>query len=269
MEEPKRPSRAESLRLIRMPDVRPAAGRPERPPLPPPPVQPAPRNGRKAWWIAVALVVAPALAGGLAVAYRATADATIPARGVPPIAVPVETGALPTVDGPVATPSSGFSAAVAAPVSRVPGPSLSVIDPPRKPVLTGQANPSLVNLTLTGTVTASSVEGHPWAALNAGDGDVTTRWSSGFAEPQWLKVDLGERRQLTAVTLVWEHAYAIGYRIDTSLDGRTWTTIWSTRTGEGGTVRVDATGEVARFVRMVGTKRSNQYGFSLFEMEVR
>ncbi|HEX4223639.1 MAG TPA: discoidin domain-containing protein, partial [Pseudonocardiaceae bacterium] len=40
--------------------------------------------------------------------------------------------------------------------------------------------------------TASSVESTSFPASNATDGDITTRWSSGFADPQWLQVDLGQ-----------------------------------------------------------------------------
>jgi hypothetical protein len=39
--------------------------------------------------------------------------------------------------------------------------------------------------------------------------------------------------------------------------------------GRGGTVRVDGRGTVARYVRMYGTRRSSQYGFSLLELEIR
>ncbi len=200
-----------------------------------------------------------ALAGGLVVAYRATTDATIPDRGVPPVAIPTEAFA----------PSGPARAEVAAPVSRVPSPSLSVSVKPAPLKVTARTNPSRANLARTATITASSSEGSAWPARDAADGDPGSRWSSGFAEPQWLKADLGERRAVSEVTLIWEHAYAIGYRIDVSLDGRRWRTIWSTTAGEGGTVQVDAGGVGARYVRMYGTKRSNQYGFSLFELEIR
>ena len=36
--------------------------------------------------------------------------------------------------------------------------------------------------------TASSLEGYPWAAANAVDGNTTTRWSSAWSDPQWLEV---------------------------------------------------------------------------------
>lgn len=212
----------------------------------------------------VAVVVAAA--GGLAVAYRATADATIPDRGVPPVAIPTETVAG---SGPAPIESPAPRSAVAAPVSRVPSPSPSVTVKPAAPKVTARTNPSRANLALTSTVTASSSEGAPWPAADAADGDPATRWSSGFAEPQWLKVDLGSRRIVSEVTLIWEHAHAVAYRIDVSLDGKKWRTVWSTTAGEGGTVRVDTGSAVARYVRMYGTKRSNQYGFSVWELEIR
>src|SRR5687768_12626723 len=40
-------------------------------------------------------------------------------------------------------------------------------------------------------VLASSVEGAGTPAAAAVDGDPGTRWSSTFADPQWIRVDLG------------------------------------------------------------------------------
>jgi len=266
VEERQRPSRADSLRLTHLPEVRPRNRPAPPPPAPAPPPPPARRRSRKTWWLASGVVITVAVAAGLVVAYRATTDATIPDRGVPPVAIPTETVAD---SGPAPAYSAAPRSAVAAPASRVPSPSPSVTVKPTPSKVTARANPSRANLALTSTITASSVEGGAWAARNAADGDPASRWSSGFAEPQWLKADLGSRRVVTEVTLIWEHAYAVGYRIEFSLDGKKWRTAWSTTAGEGGTVRVDARGTVARYVRMYGTKRSNQYGFSLFEMEIR
>ncbi|MCY1139941.1 discoidin domain-containing protein [Actinoplanes sp. Pm04-4] len=249
------------------PRTRPAEASPPPGSPPPPSPPPARRKSRKAWWVAAGAVVTLAAAGGLMVAYRATTDATIPDRGVPPVAIPTE-----TVAGadPAPAVSSGASRPVAvAPVasaSRVPSRSPSVRT---SPPITSRANPSRANLALTSTLTASSSEGPPWPPGDAADGDPESRWSSGFAEPQWLRADLGSRRVVSEVTLVWEHAYAIAYRVDVSLDGRKWRTVFSTTAGAGGTVRVDTGGTTARYVRMYGTKRSNQYGFSLYELEIR
>jgi hypothetical protein len=53
----------------------------------------------------------------------------------------------------------------------------------------------------------------------------------------------------------------------TSTDGSTWTPIYSTTTGTGGTqtLSVSATG---RYIRIYGTTRATQYGYSLWELQV-
>nr|WP_221383069.1 discoidin domain-containing protein [Actinoplanes polyasparticus] len=266
MEERQRPSRADSLRLTHLPEVR-SRNRPAPPPpAPAPPPPPARRRSRKSWWLVSGMAIAVPVAAGLVVAYRATTDATIPDRGVPPVAIPTE---IVAGAGPAPAYSAAPRSAVAAPASRVPSSSPSVTAKPASPKITARANPSRANLALTSTVTASSAEGGAWEAGNAADGDPASRWSSGFAEPQWLRADLGSRRVVNEVTLVWEHAHAVAYRIDVSPNGTQWRTVWSTTAGKGGTVRIDTDGVAARYVRMYGTKRSNKYGFSLFEMEIR
>ncbi|MFR9781099.1 discoidin domain-containing protein, partial [Micromonospora sp. MS34] len=57
-------------------------------------------------------------------------------------------------------------------------------------------------------VTASSVENAGTPASAAVDGDPGTRWSSTFADPQWIQVDLGATATVDQVDLVWEAAYA-------------------------------------------------------------
>jgi hypothetical protein len=116
-------------------------------------------------------------------------------------------------------------------------------------------------------VTASSSEGRGYPAGAAVDGDVKTRWSSAFADPQWIAVDLGAPAAIDHVVLNWERAAAKAYQIQVSPDGKTWTTAYESVTGKGGveTDKVNATG---RFVRMLGTARTSGYGFSLFEFQV-
>jgi hypothetical protein len=115
--------------------------------------------------------------------------------------------------------------------------------------------------------TASSTESAAYPAANATDGNTGTRWSSAFADPQWLQVDLGSTASITQVVLQWEAAYATAFQIQTSPDGSTWTTIYSTTTGTGGTQTLNVTG-TGRYVRMYGTKRATQYGYSLWEFQV-
>ncbi len=117
------------------------------------------------------------------------------------------------------------------------------------------------------TATASSVENASFPASAAVDGSTSTRWSSAFSDPQWLEVDLGTTASISQVVLDWETAYATAFQIQTSADGTNWTTIYSTTTGTGGTQTLNITG-TGRYVRMYGTARATQYGYSLWEFQV-
>lgn len=125
------------------------------------------------------------------------------------------------------------------------------------PVLLSQGKP----------VTASSQENGATTAAGAVDGDLGTRWSSAFSDPQWLQVDLGAAAALDRVELRWEAAYARAYRIEVSTDGTTWSTVHSTTTGVGGTETIPVS-VAARHVRMQGLTRATGYGYSLWEFQV-
>ncbi|MFE5495204.1 discoidin domain-containing protein [Streptomyces virginiae] len=125
------------------------------------------------------------------------------------------------------------------------------------PVLLSQGRPA----------TASSTEGAGTPASAAVDGDNGTRWSSQFADPQWIQVDLGATARLSQVVLRWETAHARAYRIELSTDGSNWTTAHSTTAGTGGVQTLDITG-TARHVRVYGTERATAWGYSLWEFQV-
>jgi hypothetical protein len=123
------------------------------------------------------------------------------------------------------------------------------------------------NIALHQPTTASSIQGPSWPASNATDGSLSTRWSSAFSDPQWLEVDLGSTQSICQVVINWETAYGKAFQIQTSNDNSTWTTIFSTTTGTGGTQTLNITGS-GRYIRMYGTVRATQYGYSIFEFQV-
>jgi hypothetical protein len=127
--------------------------------------------------------------------------------------------------------------------------------------------PPTTNLALNRPATASSSEAVGTTANLAVDGNTTSRWSSAFSDPQWIYVDLGSTRTISRVVLNWEAAYATAYQIQTSNDAVTWTTIFSTTTGDGGIDDLAVSGS-GRYVRMYGTARATPYGYSLWEFEV-
>ncbi|HZL34365.1 MAG TPA: discoidin domain-containing protein [Tepidisphaeraceae bacterium] len=77
------------------------------------------------------------------------------------------------------------------------------------------------------TATASSNQGEEHLPGMAVDGDADTRWcAADGSAPQWLQVDLGKPRDLTACRISWEKdRQAYGYTIAGSADGKTWKTL--------------------------------------------
>jgi hypothetical protein len=115
--------------------------------------------------------------------------------------------------------------------------------------------------------TASSVENASFPASAAVDGNTGTRWSSTFADPQWLQVDLGSTQPISQVVLNWEAAYASAFTIQTSANGTSWTNISPVTAGRAGVQTLNVTGS-GRYVRMNGTTRATPYGYSLWEFQV-
>src|SRR5450755_508674 len=141
--------------------------------------------------------------------------------------------------------------------------SVSVISGPAAQA----ASCGTTNIALHQPTTASSIQGPSWPASNATDGNLSTRWSSAFSDPQWLEVDLGSTQSICQVVIHWETAYAKAFQIQVSNDNSTWTTIYSTTTGTGGTQTLNVTGS-GRYIRMYGTVRATQYGYSIYEFQV-
>jgi hypothetical protein len=118
------------------------------------------------------------------------------------------------------------------------------------------------------TTTASSAENAGTPASAATDGNTGTRWSSAFSDPQWLQVDLGSSQTVCGIGLNWEAAYATAFQIQvTDNPSGTWTTVYSTTSGAGGTQNLDVNG-TGRYVRIYTTARATAYGVSLWEFQV-
>ncbi|UTF59468.1 discoidin domain-containing protein [Gilvimarinus sp. DA14] len=127
------------------------------------------------------------------------------------------------------------------------------------------AEPELVSQNKA--VTVSSTEADYAGALVV-DGDATTRWSSEFADPQWVQIDLGELYALDRIELSWEAAHASAYIIEGSTDGSAWSELVSVGNAAGGDVVHDGLSGSFRYVRLTGTERATEWGYSLFEMAV-
>lgn len=268
--------RAASLRALFPTGARSTTPPPQPEPAPPPevtPEGPAPRRRRLPVVVAVATAFALGTTAGVVAVAASGRDSPSQPIAAPASAAPLGAGpydAEPTAS--VSPEPSGTPAASATP-SSPPTPPATTTAPvsPTKPA--GQPNPSRANLALNRPVTASGSEGHPWPPGAVVDGKPDTRWSSAFTDRQWIAIDLGQVWSVGQVRLAWEHAHATRYTVEVSLDAKAWSKVYSTSSGVGGTVDIDIDidtgGAAARYVRLVCTKRSGSYGYSLFEIEVR
>ena len=107
-----------------------------------------------------------------------------------------------------------------------------------------------------------------YPAGNAVDGNPATYWSSDFADPAWLRIDLGESVRIRRVTIRWETAYAKAFAVQVSADGQAWTDVFKTDSGTGGTSEIDFAPVAARYVRVYGTARGTEWGYAIRELSV-
>ncbi len=166
----------------------------------------------------------------------------------------------------VASTSAGGANVDSLTISSTSGP----VDPP--PVDPPPVDPppaSGTDIAKGKTTTASSTEKASHNPDLATDGNASTRWSSQYADNQWIMVDLGSSAVLSGVRLAWEAAYGKSYKIQGSNNTSNWTDLFSTTTGDGGVDNINITNTTAwRYVRMLGMTRGTKYGFSLFDFNV-
>ena len=124
-----------------------------------------------------------------------------------------------------------------------------------------------INLALNKNVTVSSIEKAGLEGKYACDGNLSTRWSSAFSDPQWITIDLGKKKDFNQIRLSWETAYGKEYSVQTSDDNTSFRTIYSKNDGLGGVEQLTVAAS-GRYIRIYGTKRGTQWGYSLFEIEV-
>ncbi|MCM3697977.1 discoidin domain-containing protein [Paenibacillus macerans] len=148
------------------------------------------------------------------------------------------------------------------------------VNPPPKP--------EAVNLALGKPVTTSSLEidepsrspedkakmeERNYLAKNATDGNGDTRWSSIYADNEWIYVDLGQSSEIGSVSFKWEAAFGRAYDIQVSDDAQNWTTVYRQLIGSGGTETIPVYAK-ARYVKMAGLGRGSTNGYSMYEFGV-
>ena len=124
--------------------------------------------------------------------------------------------------------------------------------------------PTTPDVALRKPAIASSMYRAGFEPSRANDGNPATRWSSAFVKNQWWRVDLGGHYDVRRVDLNWERAYASRYLIETSADGRGFTTAADVRTGGPGPKATLFTPRKTRYVRVRGVTRATSSGISFW-----
>ncbi|MDO8953219.1 MAG: discoidin domain-containing protein [Gammaproteobacteria bacterium] len=134
--------------------------------------------------------------------------------------------------------------------------------------------PVPVNLALGKVFTASRTYSTTYAASKAGDDNLTTYWRSGSlsssTQVEWLTVDLAAPTSVSKAEVVWaSNRHATEFRVYTSGNNSTWTQIYSTTTGTGGTSTVAFPATSARYVKVECRRASStNNGYGIAELRV-
>jgi hypothetical protein len=113
----------------------------------------------------------------------------------------------------------------------------------------------------------TSIEGAGLEGKNAVDGNMGTRWSSAFSDPQTFIVDLGARAYIDDVTLYWEAAYGKEYSLRVADGTGAWVEVAHVIGGDGGIDKIPV-GMNGSKLMMLGMQRGTVYGYSLYEFQV-
>ena len=125
--------------------------------------------------------------------------------------------------------------------------------------------------------TTASTEDPSNPAVNATDGNASTRWASDYADNQWIQVDLGASVPFDSVAITWEQAYARTYTVQVSADGSSWTDASSVDNTavplpfNGGDASLDVepfSATTGRYVRIGCGLRQTSWGNSLWTLSV-
>lgn len=126
------------------------------------------------------------------------------------------------------------------------------------------------NVAATRPAYASSTAGSAHSAAKSVDGNAQTFWKSASSpEKQWIFIDLGQRYTISRVRLTWGDGFPTHYQLQTLISGTTWTNIYATTTGDGGTDDIAGLTGLGRNVRIFATKRGGTgKAYELRDIEV-
>ena len=197
-------------------------------------------------------------------------EATPPPAAAPaaptPVPAPVQAAPVPP---PAAAPAVPTPLPAPVPVAPVVPPAQGV-PPDAKASGLPATNLALGKRVLAKSSRLKDGAAGPEAAV---DGNIKTRWSSEFWDPQWFAVDIGSVTKISRVEFVWDKSYPKNYSIQVSRKDvpgdDDWTVIHTTEHCKGGTESIDFPPVEARWIRYFGREPSiKKRGQSLKEFRV-
>jgi hypothetical protein len=110
---------------------------------------------------------------------------------------------------------------------------------------------------------SSSAPGHP--PKDVLDFDPTSSWHDAASDPDpWLLLDYGRLRQYGGLVIDWDpRDYATAYEVETSDDGKTWTTVYQAKAGQGGRDWIYLPDHESRMLRIVLQRSSRGQGYGI------
>lgn len=102
------------------------------------------------------------------------------------------------------------------------------------------------------------------------DGQMDSRWSSEFADKQFLKIVLPKALPIKTIEVIWENSYAKHYKVKISEDKKGWNLIYNEKNKENNSsdliqVKKDKN---TRYINLEFIKRATSYGFSIYEIKL-
>lgn len=133
-----------------------------------------------------------------------------------------------------------------------------------------EAYPAMLPNVTAGKQSFSSSGVGPYAPDKAIDGDMNTRWGTKYEDPQWLYIDLKKRHEINMINIYWENAYASSYAIQKSDNSQNWEDVCRIKkdNSKADCIYFDVP-LVTRYVRLFGIERGTDWGYSLWELEIR
>jgi hypothetical protein len=122
---------------------------------------------------------------------------------------------------------------------------------------------------LVATATASSEQNAGFfAAAKAVDSRSDTRWSSqpGLAAPQWLRLDFGQRKFVSSLSINWETAFAPSYEIQASDNGVNWAVLRKVTNTQPGVQTIGGLDATARYIRILAKTLSGYGNVSIIDL---